>query len=216
MLKFNLILSSTKRSFKYLKILIKNNFVPEYVIIFSKKECKKLSNILKKEKINFSKLRTDEINDPIVVKKVKKTKNNLFIYSGYPGQIIQSKQILKRKILHAHPGSLYDFKGSTTLYYSLILKNEICCSVLRLNKKIDSGDIYFKKKFALPKGIKIEEFENNFDNDIRISTIIDYLNFYSKKKDKVVKKSFHSKSEISSYYVCHPIIRGLAFNKRFY
>lgn len=215
MVKFNLILSYTERSLKYLKLLIKNNFIPEYVIIFSKNKSEKLSTILKREKINFSSLITNEINSPKVVKEVKKTKNNLFIYSGYPGQIIKSEEILKKIILHAHPGSLYDFKGSTTLYYSLILKNEICCSILRLNKKIDSGNVYFKKKFLLPRSIKIKEFESNFDNDIRISTLIEYLKICSRKNNDM-KKLFQTKSEASSYYVCHPIIRGLVFNKRFY
>jgi len=215
MVKFNLILSSTERSLKYLKLLIKNSLIPTYVIIFSKNKNEKLSTILKKEKINFSLLRTNEINSPKVIKEFKKTKDNLFIYSGYPGQIIKSKQILKRNILHAHPGSLYDFKGSTTLYYSLILKKEICCSILRLNKKIDTGKVYFNKKFLLPRNIKIREFENNFDSDIRISTLIDYLKLCSKKNNNM-KKSFQNKSETSSYYVCHPIIRGLVFNKSFY
>ena len=160
-------------------------------------------------------LRTNEINSYEVIKEVKKTKDNLFIYSGYPGQIIRSKQILKRIILHAHPGSLYDFKGSTTLYYSLILKKEICCSILRLNRKIDSGNLYFKKKFPLPINIKIEEFESNFDDQIRVSTLIDYLKLHSKKKNNV-KKLLRTKPETSSYYVCHPIIRGLAFYKSFY
>ena len=215
MVKFNLILSSTERSLKYLKLLIKNNFIPKYVIIYSKNKSEKLSIILKRKKINFSLLTTNEINSSKVINEVKKTKNNLFIYSGYPGQIIKSKEILRRIILHAHPGSLYDFKGSTTLYYSLILKNKISCSVLRLNKKIDSGNVYIKKNFLLPKRIKIREFETNFDNDIRISTIIEYLKRYSRKNIDI-KKSFHTKSEASNYYVCHPIIRGLVFNKRFY
>ena len=215
MLKFNLILSSTKRSFKYLERLIENNFIPEYIVFFSNGKDEKFSNVFKKKRINFSKIKTDEINNPLVVKEIKKTKGNLFIYSGYPGGIIRSNQILKRKILHAHPGSLYNFKGSTTPYYSLILTNKIYCSVLRLNKKIDLGDVYFKKKFQLPKGIKIDKFENDFDDDIRISTLIDYLRFYS-KKNSIKKKSHHIKSNISSYYVCHPIIRGLVFNKKFY
>ena len=94
MVKFNLILSSTERSLKYLKLLIKNSFIPEYVIMFQKVKIKTIPYI-KKEKINFSLLRTNEINSYEVIKEVKKTKDNLFIYSGYPGQIIRSKQILK-------------------------------------------------------------------------------------------------------------------------
>ena len=183
MLKFNLLLSSTERSICYLNTLIKNNFKPDFVIFFSKKQNKKILNKLENKKIKYSHLKTNQINSSIVEKEIANTKNKIFIYSGYAGQIIQSKKILNKTILHAHPGSLYDFKGSTTMYYSLLLKKKIFCSILRLNKKIDSGNVFFRKKILLPRNIKIKEFESDFDNKTRIKTIVEFLKFYNKKKN---------------------------------
>ena len=215
MLKFNLLLSSTERSICYLNTLIKKNFKPNFVIFFSKKQNKRILNKLENKKIKYSHLKTNQINSSIVEKEIVNTKNKIFIYSGYTGQIIESEKILNKTILHAHPGSLYDFKGSTTMYYSLFLKKKIFCTILRLNKKIDSGNVFFRKKIVLPKNIKINEFESDFDNNVRANTIVEFLKLYNKKKLKI-KKKYYSKSSCSSYYIIHPIIRGIALNKKFY
>ena len=216
MLKFNLLLSSTERSICYLNTLIENNFKPDFVIFFSKKQNnKRILDKLENKKIKYSHLKTDQINNTIVEKEIINTKNEIFIYSGYTGQIIKSKKILNKTILHAHPGSLYDFKGSTTMYYSLFLKKKIFCSILRLNEKIDSGNVFFRKKIALPKNIKINEFESDFDSNVRANTIVEFLKLYNKKKLKI-KRKYYLKSNNSSYYIIHPIIRGIAFNKKFY
>ena len=68
MIKFNLILSSSKRSLKYLQILVQKKYKPSYVIFFSKRKNKQIINILKKQKINFKHVDTDQINDLSVSK----------------------------------------------------------------------------------------------------------------------------------------------------
>jgi len=216
MLKINLILSSSSRSLAYLKELIKNNYSLNLVIFYSLNKNEKILNILKQKKINFKVFKTNEINNINIENELSKSKNTLNIFSGYPGQIIKSKKILKNNILHVHPGSLYDFKGSTTVYYSLIMKGTIYCSVIALNNKIDSGKVLFKKKFFMPKKISIKKFESNFENNLRAITLIEYLKLCSSKSRKVNKRSYSSKSEISNYYICHPILRGLVFSKKFY
>ncbi len=215
MLKINLILSSTNRSLIYLKELIKNNYRFNLVIFYSFKKNKRILNILKQKKINYKVFKTNEINELNIEKELSRSKNALNIFSGYPGQIIKSKKILKNMILHIHPGSLYDFKGSTTLYYSLIMKGTIYCSVIALNSKIDSGKVLFKKKLFMPKKITIKKFESSFENDLRALTLIEYLKLYSNKSPKINKRSYSTKSEISNYYICHPILRGLVFSKKF-
>ncbi len=51
MIKFNLILSSSKRSLKYLQILIQKKYIPSHVIFFSKKKINKLLIFLKSKKL---------------------------------------------------------------------------------------------------------------------------------------------------------------------
>ena len=96
------------------------------------------------------------------------------------------------------------------MYYSLFLKKKIFCSILRLNKKIDSGNVFFRKKIVLPKNIKINEFESDFDNNVRANTIVGFLKLYNKKK-LIIKRKYFSKSSCSSYYIIHPIIQSVLF-----
>ena len=68
-------------------------------------------------------------------------KENYIIYSSYPGDIIKNKQLLKKNLLHSHSGKLPEFKGSTTIYYSILMLNRIFCSTIIMNENIDDGKI---------------------------------------------------------------------------
>ena len=70
-------------------------------------------------------IRSDSINSKLVVKKIIKSKFNNFIYSGYPGEIVKKFMLNKKKFIHFHPGKLPEFKGSTTIFYSILLKKKI-------------------------------------------------------------------------------------------
>ena len=178
----NLILSNTKRSIEYVKALSKSKFNVNCVIIYSNKNINKILLELKKiKKIQkIIKSKNNRISDTNLsfINYLKKNDKN--IIAAYPGEIINNKKLLKKKLIHCHPGNLPRFKGSTTLYYSLILKTSVYVSLIEINTKIDSGKILFKKKFKPPKNM--QEIEKNYDNIIRAQTLISYLNLNKKKK----------------------------------
>jgi methionyl-tRNA formyltransferase len=202
-MKFGLIISDTNRSKAYVNSLIKNLLLPEEVFFFSKKENKYFKHIFIKNKIKYYWINKDDINHYKVTSKILKSEFKNFIYSGYSGQIIRSEILKKKNLIHCHSGSLPKYKGSTTIFYSLIKENKIACSVFKMTEKIDTGKIYYIKKFNPPKNLNT--INTRFDDNIRSKTIIDFL----KKKKKIVK----NKKYYDDYYIAHPFIRRLAINK---
>ena len=204
----NLILSDSVRSNIYLSELIKNKININEIIIYSNKKIKYLKKIMRKnaKQLNFNFLNCKSINSKLISKKILLSKNNDFLFSGYAGEIFKNLQILKQKrIFHCHPGKIPNFRGSTTIYYSLILNNEINCTLFRMTRKIDKGQIFLIKSFTKPKNIK--KIENTFDHFIRANTLI---SFCKKKQNKPYKKI---KTNGNYYYIAHPVIRNLVLNK---
>ena len=202
----SLILSETKRSLEYLKQITKNDIKIRGIVLYSKKKGivfqfihnQKLNNLL-------IYLKTGDINSSILEKKFRSIKSQKNIVSTYPGEIIKNSSLLNWKFLHCHPGNLPIFKGSTTIYYTVIQNKKICVTLFEMNKKIDSGKIIYKKFFKYPKNLK--DIEKNFDNEIRALTLISYLKNKKKLKYKLQKK------EYMPYYIAHHLIRLIVINK---
>ena len=215
---FILIFSNTPRSFAYFYHLKKNNLLPKYLIYLdNQKKAHLLNNYkyfkklnikkeCKKSKIFFAKFNTSIIDNPFVLKLLKKIKLKKIIYSGYPSCIIKNENLLKQKILiHTHSGKLPEFKGSTTIFYSILLKKKIFCTTFRMSSNIDSGKILFVQEYPIPK--RRMEINSIYDEFIRAQNLVSYLK--SRKKTFKIKKN-----KDVSYFISHPIIRYLALRKK--
>lgn len=88
-------------------------------------------------------------------------------------------------MIHCHSGKLPNYRGSTTIFYSLINKGTIACSVFKMDKKIDMGKLYYIKNFKRPKNLY--KIFNKFDDYIRASTIVSFLK--NKKKFFQIKEN---------------------------
>ena len=208
-MKFNLIYAETMRSKYYLDSMILHKIFPKKIIYFSKSKNLKLINKFKKHSINFKYFNSDNINDSKLKNYIINLPEKNFIYSGYPGDIVNLNLTKNKSIFHFHPGKLPWFKGSTTIYYSLILKKGIFCSCIKLNDKIDDGKIFLIKSFNPPKNIK--SIESKFDHEIRAKTLIAFLKM---KRRKIYK--INSKEKILHYYIAHPILRSLIINRKIF
>lgn len=202
---FGLLLSNTEKSYVYLKYLIANKIYPKKIYIYGNKKLKKLINL--SNKLNSNIIEVDTINDKIFQKYLSEDSLKIFIYSGYPGEIIKNEKLLKKKIIiHCHPGDLPKFRGSTTVFYSILFKNSVTYTVFRLSKKLDDGHVYYSNKIKLNK---------NFLSNLNIKDYKNRIMFISKviSKKLRIKKKKKSKKKYLPYYVAHPIIRSLAFRK---
>ena len=203
----SLILADTDRSLFYLKNILINKIEINNIIYFSNKRDKTFKFLQSKNLLSKTLLlNTKNINSKLISKNINFLKKKI-IYSEYPEQIIKNIKILKKKIIHFHPGDLPQFRGSTTIYYTLILKKNITVTGFIMNRNIDEGRILFKKKFYVPKNIL--SINDNFDHKIRASTLVSFLTSKNRKSFKKIKTK---KNNI--YYIAHPILRAIVYQKK--
>ena len=121
----NLILSETSRSLVYLDQIIKNKIKINRIILYSKKKGEVFKFIKKNELYKLLiYYKSNNINLNKISKSLKSNKKFTNIICTYAGEIVKNRSLLKNKLLHCHPGDLPEFKGSTTIYYSIILKKK--------------------------------------------------------------------------------------------
>ena len=206
-----MILSNNERSYEYLKLLISKKKFPNYIIHLDFKNeskfKKKIFSLINKKKLDYKSFKGNSVDQENIKKFLTNLKDKIFVYSGYSAKIIKNKSIFKKKVLlHSHTGKLPKYKGSTTIYYSLIKEKKIYCTTFIMNSQIDKGTILLIKKYPILKNYKNID---KYDNKIRAKNILVTLNnFYKLKKNK---KKY--KDNYSPYYIIHPILRYIALKK---
>ena len=145
-----------------------------------------------------------KINQNIKNKIIKKKIKNIVI-SPSDGEILNYKFLKDLNIFHCHPGKLPDFKGSCTIYYSILETKKIFCSVFKINEKIDEGKIFYVQKYKIPNWKKNKY--SKFDYTIRAKTLV---NFIKKKNKYIYKRKIKFKLP---YYIPHPLIRSLVTSR---
>ena len=89
---------------------------------------------------------------------IKALKQSVIIYSGPAGAILKETVLnLGKKFLHVHPGIVPKFRGSTTIYYSLLKEGTVGASAFFMDRKIDQGPIIRQDTF--PNFEKNDEVE---------------------------------------------------------
>jgi len=212
-LNFSIILSNTTRSLSYLGYFKKYKILPNQ--IFYLNDNKNLSKTYKTFFIKFSKkynidlvkLNSDTVDRVDIIRLLLDSPNKFIIYSGYPGKIIKSKKLIRNKnLLHSHPGKLPNFKGSTTIFYSLIATKKIFCTTFILSEKLDGGQVILINEYATPK--KIREINGAYDDKIRSINMVKAIKKIQSRKFKKKKVIINSKHK--EYSVAHPLIRSIA------
>lgn len=154
-----------------------------------------------------------DINAKKIVDVLDKRKESLVIFSGPPAAMVKAPLFnTKKQFLHIHPGKLPDFKGSTTIYYTLLQGQKITATALLLNEHIDSGAIVDQMEFALPDDKS--EIDFIFDPYIRAQLLVKVL----KKYKSVGKLSAREqpKNVNKCYYVIHPVLKHIAILSKNY
>lgn len=142
-----------------------------------------------------------DVNLPDVIKHAESIETQYIIYSGPAGVILRDDLLNTGKtFVHAHLGLLPDFKGSTTMYYSMLIKNKIGCSVIDMNREIDGGDILLMKSFQIPKSFV--DFDMVLDPIIRTESLLSWL---KRDVDAIVPNG-----DGNTYFIIHPVLKHLA------
>jgi methionyl-tRNA formyltransferase len=214
-----MVAADTTRTKYYIKELIKNKLLPNYVLLLlnrdhellpGQKETKtenELVALLKSASIKFEISLNDNINSDEIIRVIESRPEQVFIFSGYGGALLKEKILdTGKKFLHIHGGYLPNYKGSTTNYYSLIGENTIGASAIFLTKEIDCGPILLRKKFSPPKDRTA--IDHNSDSEVRAIVLIDCLQNYVHFGDW--KYELENNYGGETFYIIHPVLKHLA------
>ncbi|MDR0556692.1 MAG: hypothetical protein LBG43_02310 [Treponema sp.] len=106
---------------------------------------------LERNSIPFEMVLSDNINEDSVVKKLQSANEKYIIYSGFGGQLLKPRLFeTGKKFLHVHAGRLPEYRGSTTIYYSMLMENRCWASAIFLTPGIDEGNIIAALSFPPP------------------------------------------------------------------
>ncbi len=218
-----MIVSATKRTDEYVRALVENNLLPNFMLIMQNKSghilpgqssentTKYLDEIIKKENIPFKYIDSTDINSDTVFEAITMRPESVFIYSGYGGSILRNRILnAGKKFLHIHGGFLPDYKGSTTNYYSLINENSCGASSIFLDEQIDGGPILLRKHFPPPEDRS--RIDYNYDSMIRAKVLVETLQMYI--KNGRWKFEIAENTEGETYYIIHPLLKHIAILSR--
>ena len=227
-----MLLANNVRSTAYLQVLVNNNLFPSFIIFIRNEEKSSISdtlpefiksNKLKSKyfdptkniidladfyKIKYEILNIDDINSDELISELKKSNEKYFIYSGPGGQILKRNILsIGKEFLHVHPGKLPGYRGSTTIYYSIIDKDMCYASSFFLRENIDTGPLIKEKEFPKPENGEIIDFI--YDPFIRSSLLMDVINEYIENDYKFPMKQQPIDDE-GNYYIIHPVLKHIA------
>jgi methionyl-tRNA formyltransferase len=154
--------------------------------------------------IKFVEINSSDINSKEVIDEVASIKDEYIVYSG-PSSSILKKEILSKnkKFIHVHPGWLPKFRGSTTIYYSMLSKCKIGCSVIFLEEGIDKGPVLYRQEYEiLEKGI---DFDYLLDPLVRVKTLIEFF-----KTEEIKPMKQNDDQDETTFYIIHPVLKHLS------
>lgn len=161
---------------------------------------------------NFYEVRTNSINDPKVIRCIKDSQEEVFIYGG--GGIVKDPIFeLGIKLIHTHPGYLPLVRGSHGIFWSLLIRKKFGCSTFYMNKGIDLGEIILRKEYDISVFPKISEPPEMIekllsfyaDPLVRAKTLIDIIRRHSDYKGLECQKQIIKDGE--TYYFMHELMR---------
>lgn len=226
--KFVFLAAPTARSQAYIQSMAVNGFFPKHVVIMGREECKsnndstppnfwneiQLPNL--NESISFT---CEKFNIPYITCQSKSTNSeevnsclrklnpDFVIYSGAGGEIVSKQTLAIASFLHMHSGWLPDYRGSTTVYYSLLNHENPGVTALFLDANIDTGPIIAQKKYPLPPHSM--DIDYIYDPAIRADLLIKVLSYYV-QNEKFEHQKKQSNQTANNFYVIHPVLKHLA------
>lgn len=151
----------------------------------------------------------EHINDQLIVDFVIGGTFELIIYSGFGSQIVGAP-LLNTGIpfLHIHAGRLPDYRGSTTVYYSIIDQARCDVTAILLESEIDKGPVVATKSYPIPnRGIDIDYL---YDNAMRADLLVDVMSHYAAHGQLPAQTSQPIDSKIGPFYIIHPVLKHIA------
>lgn len=154
--------------------------------------------------IEYSIVDSLDINSKEVIREVEKIDEEYIIYSG-PGGTILRKEILSKgkKFIHVHPGWLPKFRGSTTIYYSMLHDSTVGCSVILFEEGIDEGPVLYKNNYKIKE--KNIDFDYVLDPLVRTKTLLEFF-----KQNNIKPQTQNHDDNANIFYIIHPLLKHIS------
>jgi methionyl-tRNA formyltransferase len=149
---------------------------------------------------------TSDVNAPEAIDAVRASGMELLVWSGPAGAILR-RPVLSAgaRFLHMHPGAVPRFRGSTTVYYSLLIEGRCTVSAILLEPGIDAGPVVASRSFDPPEDRRT--IDRGYDPYIRASVLADVLT------DLAAGRPLRPTPQTGAprtYYLIHPVLRHIA------
>ena len=222
--------ADTCRSRIYLQHLRSNGLVPSFALVLSQASDRHLLTNIDKEILRednkysynletpvceilenfgvpYQTISCDDPNSSSCQSAIKNLNQKWIVYSGPGGKILSKETLnLGKKFLHAHPGLLPAYKGSTTIYYSLLAVGFCGVSAFIMDEKIDNGPIIIQRKFPPPVNrCNIDFF---YDSFIRAELLTEVISNIESQNLAITSQSRNVVNR--TYHIIHPILKSIA------
>ncbi|NNE04381.1 MAG: hypothetical protein HKN15_01475 [Xanthomonadales bacterium] len=219
---FAMLLSDTSRSRAYLDSIHRAGLEPELVIFIN---CRgtvsaaaerfessffenryPVDEMCRRLGFKVRTLEVDSINDAAVLSHVEALEADHLVYSGPPGALLGKALLATGKcFIHVHPGKLPAYRGSTTMYYSLLAENSLSATAMYLSPEIDCGELVAERSFRPPEDGSA--MDNEFDPWMRASLLVEVLQRLV-TEGHLAGRPQPQTNELP-YYVIHPVLKHL-------
>ena len=152
-------------------------------------------------------LDTDDINSSEVINALQVRQESVFVYSGLGGAIL-CKELLStgKRFMHIHSGLLPRFRGSTTVYYSLLVQGKCGASAFFLDREIDNGPVIATQVYPAPADRTTIDY--GYDPYIRSDLLMRVLKAY--RTNGEFATSSQSEKDGETYHIIHPVLKHIA------
>lgn len=155
---------------------------------------------------SYTLIQTDSINSAPAIEMISKAAETNLIYSGFSGQIIKKEAFDSGKtFIHVHAGILPAYRGSTTVYYSLLQEGFCGASAIVMTPGLDNGDVIAERRYPMPPcGVDIDYI---YDPYIRAEVLAEAIETYLKSGAFQGRKK--QEENARTYYIAHPVLRHI-------
>lgn len=224
--KFSIICARTERSKAYIQMLCMNDIYPAQVyILHDRSRClpgssDSVSNIYngidfkesieetcKKFRLHCVITEDVDIHSNENISTISSMPGDFIVYSGYGGVILKNSLLdCGKKFIHVHPGLLPQFRGSTTIYYSILKEQSCGASAIILNSQIDYGTVLGARSFPIPDDGEIIDYY--YDPYIRSLLLVDVMKTIV--QTGIQNPIVQGQDDENTYFIIHPVLKHLA------
>ncbi len=218
-----MIVQDKLRSRAYLQVLLDSGWKPAKVILVEPRQkgsdalekpmdgnhffndIEKVQETCRKNDISFEVVTANDFNEPQVAERLRKQKEDYYIFSG-SGILQEGILSTGKKLIHVHPGIVPAYRGSTCFLYSLLAEGKCGATAFFMDVGIDTGEIILQREFLPPAAGA--DIDRGYDNYIRALLLAEVA---EKLANGGEIKGLRQNSEAGeTYYIMHPLLRVLA------